>query len=61
MIVWNEAHLRSLLTSYQTYYNATRTHLGIGKDSPDHRPIQRHGAILAEPLLGGLHHRYARM
>jgi len=61
VIVWNEAHLRGLLTSYQTYYNATRTHLGIVKDSPEHRLIQHHGAIVAVPLLGGLHHRYARI
>jgi len=46
---------------YQDYYNATRTHLGIGKDSPDHRPFQALGAIVAVPLLGGLHHRYARI
>jgi len=38
VIVWSEAHLRRQLAAYQTYYNATRTHLGIAKDSPDHRP-----------------------
>lgn len=61
VIVWSEAHLRHLLVAYQTYYNAARTHLGIAKDSPDHRPIQALGAVVAVPVLGGLHHRYARI
>ena len=43
------------------YYNAARTHLGIAKDAPDHRPIERCGAIISVPALGGLHHRYARI
>jgi hypothetical protein len=61
VIVWNEPHLRRLLAAHQAYYNATRTHLGIVKDSPDHRPVLRHGTIIAEAILGGLHHRYARI
>ena len=61
VIVWSEGHLRRLLAVYKTYYNATRTHLGIAKDSPDHRPIEAFGAIIAAPVLGGLHHRYARI
>ena len=49
MIVWSDVHLCGLLAAYQAYYNATRTHLGIGKDSPEHRPIQTLGAIVAVP------------
>jgi transposase InsO family protein len=61
VIVLGEVHLRRLLASYAQYYNAARTHLGIAKDSPDNRPIQALGTIVDVPVLGGLHHRYARI
>jgi transposase InsO family protein len=61
MVVLCEAHLRRVLSVYAEYYNTTRTHLGIAKDSPNHRLIQHHGTIIAKPILGGLHHRYARI
>ncbi len=38
-----------------------RTHLSLGKDAPCTRPIERFGDIIAQPILGGLHHRYARI
>jgi hypothetical protein len=28
---------------------------------PISRPIERFGCIIAEPMVGGLHHRYARI
>ena len=31
------------------------------KDAPCTRPIERFGDIIAQPILGGLHHRYARI
>jgi Integrase core domain len=61
VIVVGEAHLRRILAGYIEHYNAARTHLGIAKDAPDRRPIERCGAIIAVPALGGLHHRYARI
>ena len=61
LIVWSEAHLQRVLKAYVAYYNATRTHLGIGKDAPNCRPIEKLGAIVANPVLGGLHHCYARI
>jgi transposase InsO family protein len=61
MIIWNEAHLRHVVKAYAVYYNATRTHLGIAKDFPDRRAIQWRGAIITNPILGGLHHQYARI
>jgi hypothetical protein len=45
---------------HASYYNEARTHLSLGKDAPFGRPIERFGRIIAEPMLGGLHHRYAR-
>lgn len=60
VIVWNEAHLRRLLTAYAAYYNASRTHLALGKDAPNGRAVERDGEIVAVPILGGLHRRYER-
>ncbi len=61
VIILNEAHLRRVLRSYAPYYNADRTHLGLAKDSPTGRPIETVGEIVAHDVLGGLHHRYARI
>jgi hypothetical protein len=46
---------------YSLYYNETRTHLGLGKDAPLGRAVQRSGPIVAQPVLSGLHHRYVRI
>jgi transposase InsO family protein len=61
VIVIGEAHLRRVLAAYATYYNDTRTHLALAKDSPGHRPIQWFGQVAARPILGGLHHQYCRI
>jgi transposase InsO family protein len=61
VIVFNEDHLRRILSKYASYYNEVRTHLSLGKDTPCTRPIERFGDIIAQPILGGLHHRYARI
>jgi transposase InsO family protein len=61
MIVVCEDHLRRILAKYAAYYNEVRTHVSLGKDAPYTRPIERFGDIVAYPILGGLHHRYARI
>jgi len=61
MIVWSEAHLRRVLREYTSYYNAARTHLGLQKDAPHRRPIERRGRIVTSDVLGGLHHQYCRI
>ena len=61
LIVLNEEHLRRILTKFATYYNGWRPHVSLGKDAPDRRPIERFGDIVAHAILGGLHHRYARI
>jgi transposase InsO family protein len=60
VIVWNETHLRALLSEFADYYNAHRTHLALEKDAPDTRPVHHVGKIVHLPVLGGLHHRYER-
>ena len=61
VIAFNEEHLRRILSKYAGYYNEARTHLSLGKDAAFTRPIERFGDIIAQPILGGLHHRYARI
>jgi len=38
-----------------------RTHLSLGKDAPVSRSIEEFGRIVAERMVGGLHHRYDRV
>ena len=40
VVVLNERHLRRILASYLAYYHRSRTHLSLGKDAPDGRPVQ---------------------
>jgi transposase InsO family protein len=61
ILIFDERHLRRVLTSYSLYYNETRTHLGLAKDTPLRRAVQRSGTIIITPILCGLHHRYARI
>ena len=61
VLILGERHLRRVLKSYSLYYNETRTHLGLDKDTPLARAVQRSGAVVAIPVLSGLHHRYARI
>jgi hypothetical protein len=61
MLIFGEAHLRRDLASYAVYYNKARTHLALQQDAPLHRSVQRSGAIVAIPILAGLHHQYVRI
>jgi putative transposase len=62
VVIFNERHLRRVLSSYFQYHHETRTHLSLDKDCPQPRPIQTRssGKIIAFPQVGGLHHRYER-
>jgi putative transposase len=62
VVVLNATHLRRVLRAYLAYYHGARTHLSLGKDAPEPRPVEppARGRIVATPLVGGLHHRYAR-
>jgi transposase InsO family protein len=61
MLIFDAAHLRRILSAYAAYYNQARTHLALQKDAPLHRVVQRSGAIVAIPILAGLHHQYVRI
>ena len=63
VVVFNERHLRRVLSSYVDYYHRTRTHLSLNKDCPVTRPVHppERGKIIAIAQVGGLHHRYERL
>src|ERR1700738_1474115 len=61
VLILGEAHLCQILRAYADYYNRIRTHLSLEKDAPLGRPVRAIGSLAAVPLLGGLHHEYARM
>ena len=61
IIALDERHLKRLLYEYVRYYHEDRTHLGLGKGTPEGRIRSvASGRILSHERLGGLHHRYDR-
>ena len=62
VIVLGEAHLHRVLRAYFTYYQDSRTHLSLDKDTPNPRDVQppAMGEVIELPEVGGLHHRYER-
>ena len=53
--------MQASIKSYAAYYNRVRTHLALGKDTPESRQVYQRGSIIALPVLGGLHHHYVRV
>jgi transposase InsO family protein len=60
VVGFGDQHLRHLLRSYPTDYNAARMHLSVNKDAPSPRTVHAVGRILPKPFLGRLHHLYVR-
>src|SRR5271156_4543319 len=61
VIAVNESHLKRVLSEYVRYSHEDRTHLGLGKGTPDRRIRSvASGRVLSQERLGGLHHRYDR-
>jgi putative transposase len=63
VMVFSEGHLRRLLTGYFQYYHRWRTHLSLGMDCPEPRPVlpPDQGVVVAFPEVGGLQHHYERV
>jgi putative transposase len=67
MILLNEGHLRRILQQWVAHYNRGRPHTSLGPGIPDgpriaaslcgHRICGGH-RVVADPILGGLHHEY---
>lgn len=62
IIVLNAQHLHRLLADYLVYYHRHRPHRSLDQDCPEPRASEPpdQGKIVELPLVGGLHHRYAR-
>ena len=60
MIVLSEMHLKQILSDYFDYYHRSRTHLSLDRNSPVPREVEppSQGEVVANPPVGGLHHRY---
>jgi len=62
VVVLSQHHLVQLVKSHIRYYHEDRCHLGLGRDTPDGRPVtprpSPHAKVVAVPRVGGLHHRY---
>lgn len=57
----DEWHLKRLLSEYVCYYHEDRTHLGLGKGTPEHRTRSTGGGpVVSHARLGALPHRYDR-
>jgi hypothetical protein len=52
-----------LVRDYVSYFHDNRIHDGLGKDTPNRRPVQKkprpEATVLSSARLGGLHHRYS--
>ncbi len=63
VIAVNERYLRRLLRRFvDEYSHRCRTHLSLDKDAPEPRAVEppETGDVVELPVVGGLHHRYAR-
>ena len=62
ILVISEAHLRRVLREYFAYYHDSRPHQSLDGNAPRPREIEppSQGRIVAEPRVGGFHHRYRR-
>src|SRR5262249_27019615 len=62
LIPLDERHLRTVLAEYVEYYNTDRPHrtLRLGTPLQVTRSRTGAGAVTGRPVLGGLHHTYAR-
>jgi Mg2+ and Co2+ transporter CorA len=62
VLVINGAHLRRVLGEYLAYYHDLRRHQALDGNARRPREMEppSQGRIVAEPQVGGLHHRYRR-
>ena len=65
LLIPGEAHLRRVLREYARYFNQDRPHQALVRPVPvasagAATSAARDGSVRASPILGGLHHAYAR-
>jgi putative transposase len=67
MLILSQAHLRAVLTEYQSHYNTARPHQGIAQRVPADEPDAPRATVTVigaqqirrKPVLGGLINEYA--
>ncbi len=60
VIVINERHLHTILSEFLRYYNVDRPHRSLDLQAPRPREPTGGTRVVSRPVLGGLHHVYAR-
>lgn len=60
IIIVNERHLLQVLGEFIDYYNCHRPHRSVNLEPPVPAVATRNGRVESHPILGGLHHIYAR-
>jgi len=60
VVIFNERHLKRLLSSYLNYYHPWRTHQSWDQDAPNGRRVRlaERGQVIEFPVVQGLHHYY---
>jgi hypothetical protein len=60
VIVLGERHLLRLARSFLLYYHDSGLHQALQDNAPNRRLVEspEDGRVVAEPMVGGLHHRY---
>ncbi len=65
LLILGERHLRRVLHEYARFFNGDRPHQGLAQRVPDvpgavTSRVELRGDVREVPILGGLHHAYAR-
>ncbi len=60
IIPFGRRHLLRTLHEFADYYNTSRPHQSLNRNSPVPLKIEAVGEVRGKPVLGGLHHRYFR-
>jgi len=60
LLIFNQRHLRRVLTAYIAYYNGSHPHQGIAQHTPIPSPRICEGPIQCHEVLGGILHDYHR-